>query len=59
MIRHSFGSGDNSLATDKSVSERVRMRETSPKKAAQDGIERVSVALGRVFAEVRPPNQSS
>ena len=57
MIRHSFGSSDKTTAADKSVSERVRLQGTSPAQAAQAGVARVSIALNRVFAEVRSANR--
>jgi hypothetical protein len=57
MIRHSFDSSEKTTAADKSVSERVRLQDTSPKQAAQAGVERVSIALNRVFAEVRSANR--
>lgn len=53
MIRLGFSSSESASASEKSVSERVRQRDTSPREAAQAGVERVSIALNQVFSEVR------
>lgn len=57
MTLQSFSARDRDNAASKSVSERVRLQGTSPAQAAQAGVERVSVVLDRVFAEVRSNNR--
>lgn len=57
MISNSYGLSNTRDAVGESVSERVRSQDTSPSQAAQAGVERVSIALNRVFAEVRAANR--
>lgn len=55
MIRYSPTSSENSSSERRTIAEAVRLRDTSPRQAAEAGVTRVSEKIHRAFESVKLP----